>query len=242
MKCKYCNSDIEDGAKFCPSCGKSVDGPRINNGLAVASLVLGIISLIGGFATIIIPIIGLVLGLSHKEKCSEKTLGVTLNAVGLVLGLLVGGLLVGAVSIFGKFINSTDFDNLRDRFIFGSREEYQYLYGSWVSKTNSNKTIAFGIDNEFEYTNGSVITGIYTAERLSESGLDTSLIEEVKSKVDGIIDKEKMYYVKLVPSKSRNEIIELIFIKIEDESEYFVYDIGSKTSDYYIEGDIEEFE
>ena len=29
MTCRYCGNEVNEGAKFCPGCGKRVDGPAV---------------------------------------------------------------------------------------------------------------------------------------------------------------------------------------------------------------------
>lgn len=235
MKCKYCNSDIKEDTKFCPSCGRSVSDIKVSNTLAIASLVLGVLSIIGGFTTLIIPIVGLILGLCQKEKCTERTIGITLNSIGIVLALLLGGVVVSLFSIFNNIVKNGNFDDIRKKYNIDYIEKYEDLYGKWESKNDKEKIIELNINNTFSYINKDEISGIFTAEKLEDSQIDETLINKVESLVDGRIDEYNKYYVKLVSNKANTKTIDLIFIRIDDEDEYFIYNINDETFDYYIE-------
>ena len=107
MNCKVCGKELKKGAKFCTECGTKVTEvvnttekiepevtvttttyTPVNKGKAVASLVIGIISFFMGSLFLPLPIIGLALGLSQKEKCGEKTAGIIINAIMLVISII----------------------------------------------------------------------------------------------------------------------------------------------------------
>ena len=105
MNCKYCGTQNNDGAIFCNNCGQklvedvnsSVIQTEVNtmnvgtnvsnvvqpkkkgNGLAVASIIIGVLSIILSFFlnVIVIPlaIVGLVLGIVSKTK-GAKVVGI----------------------------------------------------------------------------------------------------------------------------------------------------------------------
>ena len=101
MICKFCGEKIEDNAKFCSKCGKGVEEIKpiegvksvTNNepgkGRAIASLVIGVISIISGGCFFVVPLVGLILGCSYKGKCTEKIIGIILNVIGLIISLIV---------------------------------------------------------------------------------------------------------------------------------------------------------
>ncbi|MCR4697093.1 MAG: DUF4190 domain-containing protein [Lachnospiraceae bacterium] len=73
-----------------------------SKGLAIASLILGILSILCGGG--IFGIVGLILAIVAKKKgqAGPHTIGLILSIVGLVLGLIVGiilGFIYGAVII-----------------------------------------------------------------------------------------------------------------------------------------------
>lgn len=104
MFCKYCGSEIPDDAGFCPKCGKSLtDGitqqqnavgqnEMKNNkkGMAIASLVLGIVGLIAWIIPLFgfpIAIIGLVLGIIGIKKGGKgmAIAGIVLASICLIV-------------------------------------------------------------------------------------------------------------------------------------------------------------
>lgn len=112
MKCPNCGTTNPDGASFCSVCNTSFDtlppGPLQpdqtvpaqpqTSGLAIASLVLGIISLILCFLGIFPAIIGLILGCvaigiinSQPNQMKGKELaisGIIISIIGIFLGLI----------------------------------------------------------------------------------------------------------------------------------------------------------
>ncbi|MBR6737245.1 MAG: zinc ribbon domain-containing protein [Clostridia bacterium] len=67
MYCKYCGTQVPDGAKFCPSCGKALnDAPVCENRPMPAPDDAGGFG--WGFLGFIIPILGLVLFLIWKDE------------------------------------------------------------------------------------------------------------------------------------------------------------------------------
>jgi hypothetical protein len=108
MYCQKCGKELKKTSKYCTECGTIVDNnnnqnnqsvtpiqptsttaiTQPNKSLAVASMVIGIISLFVGTIFAALPIVGLVLGLMYKGKCSEKTAGIVLNIISLVITIL----------------------------------------------------------------------------------------------------------------------------------------------------------
>lgn len=109
MFCKYCGSEIPDDAGFCPKCGKSLTGGftqqqnasgqnEIKNnkkGMAVASLVLGIIGLIAWIIPLVgfpIAITGLVLGIIGIKKGGK--------------GMAIAGIVLASICLIATTANS----------------------------------------------------------------------------------------------------------------------------------------
>lgn len=118
MFCKKCGSKINGNEKFCIGCGNPINQPVNNNenymynnqmnnvnkpkqGKSIASLVLGIISIIFSFslAIIMLPIsiVGLILGISDKSKNGKRVAGIVLNSLSIVSAIT-------SIFIFGIFI------------------------------------------------------------------------------------------------------------------------------------------
>ena len=119
MKCKFCNSDLKEEDKFCRNCGAPVEKvkkgrkkkeeekaevkeepiqnvPPVapvqkteSNGLAVASIVIGALSFVFGWIIWILPVVGLILGICCKKKCTEKTVGIILNSIACFLVTII---------------------------------------------------------------------------------------------------------------------------------------------------------
>ena len=78
------------------------EAPTETNGFSIASLVLGLVSIVAGF-TFLVPVGGLILGIvALQREPASRTMaiwGVVLNAVMLV-GVVLGGLGVLALGAF----------------------------------------------------------------------------------------------------------------------------------------------
>lgn len=92
---------------FCTNCGNklgvvNVDKKSTDNGLKTASIVLGIIGIVGSltliftFVGMLISIIGLILGIAATKK-GKNVAGIVLNSVGMVLS-------IGILLLMGMFI------------------------------------------------------------------------------------------------------------------------------------------
>ena len=117
MFCSKCGKKVEKGVKFCPSCGEKVVESKVeekkeevkkevvkvepvkkaeptgSNGLGIAGMVIGIVSIVLSFVLSIIiilfPVVGLILSLCSKGKKGIKIAGIITNAVGIVLSISV---------------------------------------------------------------------------------------------------------------------------------------------------------
>ncbi len=105
MNCSNCQTKLMGSEKFCPNCGqrigneistpvdKAVDGKRS------ASIVLGILSLIGVFFIVFAPlsfilgVIGLVLAIKANRQVNNIA-GIVLNAVGALVSAIIIGLFI----------------------------------------------------------------------------------------------------------------------------------------------------
>lgn len=99
---------------------------RQSTGMAMASLVLGIISIVGApfsmfIIPLIIPLIGLILGIVYKTKHYSvgrglSTAGIITSAIGLVLPFVLIVVMIAAMPAMIEYIRQT------------SPEEYKQLY------------------------------------------------------------------------------------------------------------------
>lgn len=101
MNCPNCGNVVADNAKVCMSCGVAVK--KRANGLAIASLICGILGVIccGGIQTIAAIVLGAV-SLS-KEKNTMAMVGLILGIVGIVLWIIS---LVFIGPMYTEIINS----------------------------------------------------------------------------------------------------------------------------------------
>jgi type II secretory pathway pseudopilin PulG len=89
--CQKCGTQLPDGAKFCGVCGKplgqsSFDQPQKTNGLAIASLILGIVTL-AGLGSLLAIVFGFIAN-SRIDRSDGREKGKGLAIAGIVLGFL----------------------------------------------------------------------------------------------------------------------------------------------------------
>lgn len=112
MKCPKCNHENADGNTFCLNCGAPLPQKTNNtktggSGLAVASLVLGIVGLVFTFVVIgVIPaIVGLILGIVALATKKPKK---GMSIAGIVLSFLSILMLVGIMSLIPSESNDSN--------------------------------------------------------------------------------------------------------------------------------------
>ena len=104
--CSNCGSK-NMGNNFCTNCGNKLGVVNVNknsssNGLKTASIVLGIIGIVGSltfvstFIGMVVSIVGLILGIVATKK-GKNVAGIVLNSVGMVLS-------IGILLLMGMFI------------------------------------------------------------------------------------------------------------------------------------------
>ena len=82
-------------------------------GLAIASVVLGGLSFLIGGVVVILPIVGLILGICAKKKSTLKTVGIILNSVSLFFIVILWSLMIWVFGIVGSEV-ANSFDSLED--------------------------------------------------------------------------------------------------------------------------------
>ena len=127
MYCSNCGTKNE-GNNYCVKCGNKLINisnninnnvvPEEGSGLKTASIVLGILGIIGSILIIFSPIsfvfslIGLILGIVATKKVRNVS-GIVLNSIGLVLSLII----LGIIGLIFNFVIDNRYDEIdRDRY------------------------------------------------------------------------------------------------------------------------------
>lgn len=104
--CKNCGSEISDNAYVCPNCGVKCQNsvPKKNCGMAIASLVMGILTLVGYYGSLIFGILAIVFSnMARKKILEDDTLtGEGMAKAGKIMGIV--GICVWAVLILLLFV------------------------------------------------------------------------------------------------------------------------------------------
>lgn len=251
MNCKYCNKRLRKGSKFCTECGRSVDEvetPIIeetpSKGLAIASIIIGSVSLfLGLFMLVIVPGVGLTLGLVQKGKCTERTVGIALNSVAIGLGLVMW-LVFGVffVSFFGTVFGEGSFfdriDRIGDRIErsvpYGSEystqwNNYNYkieepvfgdsIIGEWITLEESDEICSFDKEEFYCYTKddkeNNYVYGKYRELSLSDGAISQSKLRETYNR----LDVKNIQFISLTPLR---EVIDGVEQDSSDNEEYGV--------------------
>ncbi len=236
MYCVNCGNKLEKNDSFCNKCGKSVKSETTNTNevgkdRALASMIIGIISILVGVFFIPLPIVGLILGLSYKGKCSEKTTGIVLNIISLVLSLitLIFSIIFGfvfGISILEKVFNDDEFsykdfqeteineqynDSMWNKYESNREEEIidynSDFKGKWKSYVGDDSYYTFNETNFYYYEDMSDPERDYWEGTYSYSTNKEDLNNLVKNKkyVNKIIDEinldEEFYIIELNPTK-----------------------------------------
>ena len=115
--CKFCGSQIEDNAKFCPNCGARLEEERVvnnissneedlpTNGLGIAGFILSLVSIFVPIVYWYFPIIALVLSsiaFAHREGKAQKGLTKAGFIISLVITILKILIVIGIIILFGS--------------------------------------------------------------------------------------------------------------------------------------------
>lgn len=150
MKCSNCGNELNSSDNFCLKCGTKVENttpvqqPVKNasktSGVAIASLVIGIICILGSFVlnVIMIPvaIIGLILGICAKQKGALKIVPIILN----IISVLIAGVVFALAALV--------FTGVKE----GIKEIKEDLTGTYSDKH-------FSINYTVPWTEGTLSTG-----------------------------------------------------------------------------------
>lgn len=172
MFCKQCGAKLADDNKICSSCGTNNEvkveessNPEVvandtvektsevvnqpepkKEGKAIASLVIGIISLfIWPFGvTFIVTLIGFILGVTYKGKSGKKTAGIILNTIGMLLEIFVIIIAIGVITLTinksKEVIKNLDGDNPIQEYLEGSNlQSFMNIMNDWNKYSNLRK-------------------------------------------------------------------------------------------------------
>ena len=136
MYCSNCGKELNQNDRYCANCGTKIDNivdisTEVNvsksaEGSRTASIVLGILSLVGIFIAIFAPIsvvlsiIGLILAIK-ANKVYKNTAGIVLNSIGLLLSFIITSI-IALIIMFSYDIIKNNFNNFN---IHEYIEEYQ---------------------------------------------------------------------------------------------------------------------
>ena len=134
MYCDNCGTRLTGNENYCFNCGKMVNkvsnsnvdkvnistvnnSNNLNTGTKTASIVLGIISLVGILLFIFSPIslilslIGLILGIK-ANRVSDNVAGIVINAIGLFLSLIITSIIIFLIYIAVNMGNNIDLSKI----------------------------------------------------------------------------------------------------------------------------------
>ena len=219
------SSEVKEETPVVPE-GPVVETPVTNNtpvntpvaeapkkkGLAIASLIIGILCLLGGGLTIILPIIGLILGICNKDKCGQKTAGIIMNVVALVFGIIIVVFFGLFAAVFVSTVNNMSEEELEH--IETQIEELVNgpinLDGDWVVEGESTEGWKFengtfywykDINNKDDY----YWSGTYTVQAFADAKTienELSYGEMILMHPENKLTEEETYYLEFVPTKA----------------------------------------
>ena len=233
--CEYCGEKINEGDVYCLKCGKkqvivSDLKPKKTGteGLATASLVLGIISFVLSFIVniFIIPLalVGLILGIVGRVH-GRKYSGIVLNAIAMIVAVIVFILWIVL------FVYIADNYDENDKYGY-TKEDYSEVVGTWncngvnstldndydlVVTLNDDKTFILGDYNNTE----NYFKGVYYFE---DDDLN-SFIKSNKSHAIGLNPLEKYEHGDLVNEwDDVDDAYKMIVTKTKDKSHTVLID------------------
>ena len=124
MYCYKCGTRLTGNEKFCFHCGTEVktnininSNVKETNGKKIASIVLGVISLVGVAIVIFSPIslilslIGLIIGIIASKDVSNVP-GIVINAIGLFISLIFTIIIAFIIMIIVNVSNNVDIEDI----------------------------------------------------------------------------------------------------------------------------------
>lgn len=256
MECKKCGKAVKKTDAFCQYCGtkieqeekktnvatksvekkeevkvEKVEPNKPGNGLAIAGMVLGILSIllsiiIGPFA-IIFPLLGLILSLCSK-KSGFKVAGIITSIVGFVIQIIWILIIVFFASLFGAIVDEFDDLDIDDDYNYNTPYKYASPYGEWTCepypandyKSDEKTTLDFKYSGKFIYgpkgdLDNNHYSGTFTYEKEYDKNKDYTDREFIK--VTAPVTEFKMNGIDQDAS-NKNLNMEMEFINDYDEA------------------------
>lgn len=135
MYCNQCGGKLLGSEKYCPNCGKLLDANKTitidsnNEGTRSASIILGILSLVGVFififapVSLILAIIGLILAIK-ANKVYKNTAGIIINTISLFLSFIITSI-IALIVVFSYDIIKNDLNIFNNFDIYNYNHEYK---------------------------------------------------------------------------------------------------------------------
>lgn len=187
MRCLKCGYENISNYRFCNNCGSKLE--KNKKGLGIASMIIGIITLILSFILSIfilpISITGLILGIVCNTKCGQKVAGIILNSISIITSILMFFVIMffSALATLNPIQGNFDCTSVTD--------SKDYLI---TINFNKDKTFLYGPYNDLENNH---IKGTYTYKDLKKTNYskqykyyEITLTPDVK---ESISNNEKIY-------------------------------------------------
>lgn len=158
MVCNNCGKEIENGTKFCSTCGTKVEekvapveekkeekvvepvvtetakpASQGSSALGIVSMVLGIVSIILSWILsifiLVVPIAGLILGICAKGKKGFKITGIILNAISIAVCVIM---FFAGLSALGQGLKEAGTEIEKGLKEVGTTVKSGYPYGTWT--------------------------------------------------------------------------------------------------------------
>ena len=239
MKCNHCGESVREGDKYCKSCGSQIVKNNTDSSLAIASVIMGGLSILISTFFFPIAIIGLVLGICQKGKSSLKTIGIVLNSIGIAIALLVW-IFIGSLflNLFKGLINNADFNDFPERWISGesfTEEEYndwneyinlregalgkeKTIEGKWRILGDRNDSLELK-DGVFHYyldannKNDNYMMGTYEVSTAESKMINAGTI--INNVIGDDLGFDNYYFIDFYPSKVIKDSKEVRYDKYE---------------------------
>ena len=224
MFCIKCGAKIEEGNKFCMSCGNSVEAQKtkvenINSGNVSTNRTSskednsnkGLASLIIGIVTLFIPILplsilGLVLGIKESHKDGKRIAGIILNTISLIISVFIA-IIIGLAIYFVVEDSRYDYDyydEYDDYYDYYSHNQVigNDIYGYLVIPNNWYKFVDVEANTsvQYSYLNQYIVSLNVVNEKITleeaATNMETNMNKEAPcSKKETTIGKYKAYVI-----------------------------------------------